>query len=109
MGDQRGRDFGFSTANFLPEGKIVFCSTRFGGREEYHGFRVSTLFTMTDEGKEIRPLTYHVVNDREPKVTARGKIVFVRQDNFFMNAKIETEIHHIDADGARAAQATPRP
>ncbi|MFV1967241.1 MAG: HEAT repeat domain-containing protein, partial [Pirellulaceae bacterium] len=85
--------------DILPDGRIVFCSTRFGSREEYHGHRVSTLFTMTGEGKEIRPLTYHVVNDREPKVTANGKIVFVRQDNFFMNAKIETEIHHIDPDG----------
>jgi len=85
--------------DILPDGRIVFCSTRFGSREEYHAFRVSTLFTMTDEGKEIRPLTYHVVNDREPKVTARGDIVFVRQDNFFMNAKIATQIFHVDPRG----------
>ncbi len=83
----------------LPDGRIVFCSTRFGAREEYHAYLVSTLFTMTSSGENIRAITYHVVNDREPKVTADGKIVFVRQDNFFMNAKIETEIHHIDADG----------
>ncbi|NQT87835.1 HEAT repeat domain-containing protein [bacterium] len=83
----------------LPDGRIVFCSTRFGSREEYHGYLASTLFTMTAKGEDIRALTYHVVNDREPKVTADGKIVFVRQDNFFMNAKIETEIHHINADG----------
>ncbi len=85
--------------DILPDGRIVFCSTRFGSREEYHAHRVSTLFTMTDEGKEIRPLTYHVVNDREPKVTARGDIVFVRQDNFFMNAKIATQIFHVDPRG----------
>ena len=85
--------------DILPDGRIVFCSTRFGSREEYHSHRVSTIFTMTDEGKEIRPLTYHVVNDREPKVTARGDIVFVRQDNFFMNAKIATQIFHIDPHG----------
>lgn len=83
----------------LPDGRIVFCSTRFGSREEYHSFRTSTLFTMTSQGENIRPITYHVVNDREPRVTADGKIVFVRQDNFFMNAKIETEIHQIDTDG----------
>ena len=85
--------------DILPDGRIVFCSTRFGSREEYHSHRVSTIFTMTGEGKEIRPLTYHVVNDREPKVTARGDIVFVRQDNFFMNAKIATQIFHIDPSG----------
>ena len=83
----------------LPDGRIVFCSTRFGSREEYHAYLVSTLFTMTAKGKDIRAITYHVVNDREPKVTANGKIVFVRQDNFFMNAKIETEIHQVDTDG----------
>jgi len=83
----------------LPDGGIVFCSTRFGSREEYHSYLVSTLFTMTSEGEDIRAITYHVVNDREPRVTAQGKIVFVRQDNFFMNAKIETEIHQINLDG----------
>ncbi|MFC1806261.1 HEAT repeat domain-containing protein, partial [Planctomycetota bacterium] len=85
--------------DILPDGRLVFCSTRFGSREEYHSHRVSTLFTMTGEGQDIRPLTYHVVNDREPKVTARGDIVFVRQDNFFMNAKIATQIFHIDVNG----------
>ena len=85
----------------LPDGRIVFCSTRFGSREEYHSYLVSTLFTMTARGEDIRPLTFHVVNDREPKVTADGGIVFVRQDNFFMNTKIETEIHQIDPDGKR--------
>jgi len=83
----------------LPDGRIVFCSTRFGSREEYHSHRVSTLFTMTGEGRDVRPLTYHVVNDREPKVTASGDVVFVRQDNFFMNAKIATQVFHIDASG----------
>ncbi len=94
-----GGAFQDADPDVLPDGRIVFCSTRFGSREEYHSFRTSTLFTMTSEGENIRPITYHVVNDREPKVTADGKIVFVRQDNFFMNAKIETEIHQIDADG----------
>lgn len=85
--------------DILPDGRIVFSSTRFGGREEYHGYLVSTLFTMGPRGEDIQPLTYHIVNDREPKVTAAGSIVFVRQDNFFMNAKIETQIHQIHADG----------
>ena len=87
--------------DLLPDGRIVFSSTRFGGREEYHGYLVSTLFTMGPQGEDIQPLTYHVVNDREPKVTASGSIVFVRQDNFFMNAKIETQIHQIHPDGTR--------
>jgi HEAT repeat protein len=83
----------------LPDGRIVFSSTRFGSREEYHAFEVSTLFTMNSDGTCIRPLTFHVVNDREPKVTADGNIVFVRQDNFFMNAKIATQIFHVDPFG----------
>lgn len=83
----------------LPGGRIVFSSTRFGSREEYHAFKVSTLYTMNAEGERVRPLTYHVVNDREPKVTADGNIVFVRQDNFFMNAKIATQIFHVDPNG----------
>ena len=45
--------------DILPDGRIVFSSTRFGGREEYHAYLVSTLFTMSAHGEDIQPLTYH--------------------------------------------------
>ena len=83
----------------LPDGGIVFSSTRIGSREEYHGNLASSLFVMNADGSSIRPLTHHIVADREPKVTAGGSIVFVRSDNFLERAKVETQIHHVRPDG----------
>ncbi|MFW6162475.1 MAG: HEAT repeat domain-containing protein [Planctomycetota bacterium] len=83
----------------LPDGRIAFSSTRIGSREEYHGNLASSLFVMETDGSGIKPLTYHIVADREPKVTATGSIVFVRSDNFLERAKVETQIHHVRPDG----------
>jgi len=83
----------------LPDGRIVFSSTRVGSRDEYHGNLASSLFTMAPDGSAIRPLTHHIVADHEPKVTASGGIAFIRCDNFFERAKVETRIHHVRLDG----------
>ena len=83
----------------LPDGRIVFSSTRIGSREEYHGNLASSLFVMDPDGANIRPLTHHIVADREPRVTANGSLVFVRSDNFLERAKVETQIHHVRPDG----------
>lgn len=83
----------------LPDGRIVFASTRIGCREEYHANTARSLFTLSPDRQRIRPLTYHIVADTEPEVTADGRIVFVRQDNFMERAKVETHIHSIRPDG----------
>ncbi|HUU10160.1 MAG TPA: hypothetical protein VM431_06415, partial [Phycisphaerae bacterium] len=83
----------------LPDGRIVFSSTRIGSREEYHGNLASSLFVMEADGTRIHPLTHHIVADREPRVTADGGIAFVRSDNFLERAKVETQIHQVRPDG----------
>lgn len=83
----------------LPDGRIVFSSTRIGNRDEYHGNLASALFTMNADGSEIHPLTHHIVGDHEPKVTADGGIAFIRRDNFIERAKVESRIQLIRGDG----------
>lgn len=83
----------------LPDGRLAFSSTRIGSREEYHGNPASSLFLLSADGSTIRPLTYHIVADREPRLTAFGSLVFVRADNFLERAKVETQIHQIHLDG----------
>jgi HEAT repeat protein len=83
----------------LPDGRIVFASTRIGSREEYHANTARSLFVLSADRRETRPLTYHIVADTEPEVSADGRIVFVRQDNFMERAKVETHIHSIRPDG----------
>ena len=83
----------------LPDGRIVFASTRIGSREEYHGNTARSLFALSADRKTIRPLTYHIVGDTEPVVMADGRIALVRSDNFFERAKVETHIHAVRPDG----------
>lgn len=83
----------------LPDGRIAFSSTRIGSCEEYHAKYASSLFTCRPDGTNIRPLTYHIVADREPRVMADGSLVFMRVDNFLERAKVEVHLHQTRLDG----------
>jgi len=83
----------------LPDGRIVFASTRIGSFEEYHNPPSRALYAMNADGTKIEPITYTLIFDNEPKVMADGRIAFIRTDNFFDRAKVETQIHVIRPDG----------
>jgi HEAT repeat protein len=83
----------------LPDGRIVFTSTRIGTFEEYHNPPSRALFVMSAEGREVRPLTHTFVFDNEPEVMADGRILFIRSDDFFDRGKVETLLHAIHPDG----------
>jgi HEAT repeat protein len=83
----------------LPDGRIVFASTRIGSFEEYHNPPSRALFVMNADGSDIHPITFTPIFDNEPKVMADGRIVFIRSDNFFDRAKVETHLHVIRPDG----------
>jgi len=84
----------------LPDGRIVFTSTRIGSFEEYHNPPSRALFVMQPDGSNIQPITFTPTFDNEPKVMADGRIAFIRTDNFFDRAKVETQIHVIRPDGS---------
>ena len=83
----------------LPDGRIVFVSTRIGTFEEYHNPPSRALFIMNADGTEVRPLTYTFIFDNEPEVLADGRILFIRSDNFFDRGKVETLLHAVHPDG----------
>lgn len=83
----------------LPDGRIVFTSTRVGTFEEYHQPPSRALFRMNADGSDIHPITSTLIFDNEPKVMADGRIVFVRTDNFFDRGKVETHLHIVRPDG----------
>ncbi|MFV2070013.1 MAG: hypothetical protein ACC645_23855, partial [Pirellulales bacterium] len=83
----------------MPDGRIVFTSTRIGTFEEYHSTPSRSLFVMDAEGGTIRALTHTIIFDNEPEVLADGRILFIRSDNFFDRGKVETLLHAIRPDG----------
>jgi HEAT repeat protein len=84
----------------LPDGRIAFTSTRIGRFEEYHNPPSRSLFVMSPDGSDLRPLTHTIIFDNEPEVLADGRIIFVRSDNFFDRGKVETLLHAVHPDGA---------
>lgn len=87
----------------MPDGRIVFSSTRIGTFEEYHSPPSRALYTMQADGQDIEPLTHTIIFDNEPEVLADGRILFIRSDNFFDRGKVETLLHAIQPDGTDGA------
>ncbi|MCF7973927.1 MAG: HEAT repeat domain-containing protein [Phycisphaerae bacterium] len=83
----------------LPDGRLVFSSTRIGSFEEYHSPPSRALYVMDADGSHIEPLTHTIIFDNEPEVLADGRILFIRSDNFFDRGKVETLLHAIQPDG----------
>jgi len=83
----------------LPDNSLVFCSTRTASRDEYHANTSRSLFRLDLETGEIRPITYHITADAKPKIMSDGRIAFIRHDNFFERAKVETHVHCVRPDG----------
>lgn len=83
----------------MPDGRIVFTSTRIGLFEEYHNPPSRALFVMSAEGREIHPITNTFIFDNESRILADGRIVFIRSDNFFDRGKVETLLHAVHPDG----------
>lgn len=82
----------------LPDGRLVFSSTRAGTFEEYHNPPSRALFTLEADHR-ILPLTRTLQFDNEPRVLADGRLLILRSDNFFDRGKVETLLHAIFPDG----------
>ena len=83
----------------LPDGTLVFTSTRTAARDEYHANTARSLFRMNLRDGTIKPITYHVTADADSRVMADGRIAFIRHDNFLERAKVETHVHCVRPDG----------
>jgi HEAT repeat protein len=83
----------------MPDGRIVFTSTRIGMFEEYHNPPSRSLFKMNPDGTDIHPITHTFIFDNEAKAMPDGRILFIRSDNFFDRGKVETLLHAVHPDG----------
>jgi Hydrazine synthase alpha subunit middle domain/WD40-like Beta Propeller Repeat len=82
--------------HFLPDGRIVFASTRqrqsrailldegkpqFAALEEDRNVPALTLHVMNDDGSDIHQISFNQSHDTDPSVLADGRIVYARWDN----------------------------
>ncbi len=85
----------------LPNGRIVFISTRRGGYGRCHGRKVPTytLFSMKDDGSDLFCIDWHETNEWQPSVDNDGRIVYTRWDYVDRSDCIAHHIWHCNPDG----------
>lgn len=86
---------------YLPDGRIVFSSTRSGIRDEYHGYQCNALYVMNSDGSDIERIATNAGRDNEPAVLADGRIAFCRLEMFYARIKTELTLHAVHADGSQ--------
>ncbi|HEB63824.1 MAG TPA: hypothetical protein ENJ07_05030 [Gammaproteobacteria bacterium] len=106
-------ELGHDTApHYLPDGRIVFTSTRqrqtgamlldegkpkFSGLDENRNEPASVLHTINADGSNIRQISFNQSHDLNPSVLNSGEIIFSRWDH--MGNKNEINLYKINPDG----------
>jgi len=64
----------------MPDGRIMFVSTRLGTYVQCQGRKASNLFSMKADGTDVRHLSANIDSDHTPRVMNDGKVLFSRWD-----------------------------
>ena len=84
---------------YLPDGRIIFSSTRHGVRDEYHGYPCTALHVMNADGSDIHAIAVNIGRDNEPTLLPDGRIAFSRLEVFYSRLKTELTLHAMHPDG----------
>jgi HEAT repeat protein len=87
--------------NYMPDGRIVFTTSRSGIRDEYHGYPANGLAVMNADGSDIHVIGFNIGRDAEPVISDDGKILFTRLELFYSRMKTEWNLLSVFPDGTR--------
>ncbi len=106
-------------AEYLPDGGVVFCSTRRKGYSRCFGAEYSyrwhsyTLHRMDAPGGPLRALSFNDVNEWFPAVSNSGHVLFARWDYIDRDAVTHQNLWSVRPDGTNPVavwgNATPKP
>ncbi|MDR1291393.1 MAG: hypothetical protein LBK06_09340 [Planctomycetaceae bacterium] len=71
---------------YLPDGRIVFTSTRYSGLVPCANNGVNILHVMNADGSDIHPISVNNVNEFDPSIMPDGRILFGRWEYIDKNA-----------------------
>ncbi len=106
---EAGHDMG---PHYLPDGRIIFSSTRqrqakailldegkpqFAAEDENRNEPAFQLHVMNDDGSGIRQVTFNQSHDQDPSVLSDGRVVFSRWDN--MGSRNAIHLYRMNPDG----------
>lgn len=89
----------------LPDGRIVFISTRRGGfcRCGDRPVPTYTLHVMEPDGTGIRAISYHETNEWHPALLADGRIAYTRWDYVDRHTNLAHSLWTANPDGSNPA------
>lgn len=95
-------DFNDFAPRELPNGQIMFVSTRRGGwhRCGTIGCEVYTLTLMNPDGSDIRTVSYHETQEWDPAVLNDGRVVYTRWDYVDRSAVHYQQLWTVRPDGS---------
>ncbi|MCC6650694.1 MAG: PD40 domain-containing protein [Candidatus Eisenbacteria bacterium] len=67
---------------YLPDGRVLFTSTRSGEMDEYNHARSATLYTCDMDGSNLERISFNQSDDFDPELLPNGKIVYTRWEHF---------------------------
>lgn len=86
---------------YLPDGRIVFLSTRPSGLVPCANSGVSILHVMNADGSDIHPISVNNVNEFDPSVLPDGRILFGRWEYVDKNALTIQSLWTVNPDGTQ--------
>ncbi len=86
---------------YLPDGRIVFLSTRPSGLVPCANEGVSILHVMNADGRDIHPISVNNVNEFDPAVLPDGRILFGRWEYVDKNALTIQSLWTVNPDGTQ--------
>ncbi len=78
--------------SYLPDGGIVFCSSRCNRFVPCWHTQVATLYRCDGDGRNLRPLSSNIENDNTPWVLSDGRILYTRWE--YVDRSRE-DFHHL--------------
>ena len=84
---------------YLPDGRIVFLSTRPSGLVPCNNTGVAILHVMNADGSDIHPISVNNVNDFDPSILPDGRILHGRWEYVDKNALTIQSLWTIHPDG----------
>ncbi|MDR1922994.1 MAG: hypothetical protein LBQ66_01370 [Planctomycetaceae bacterium] len=87
------------TPAYLPDGRIVFTSTRYSGLVPCANEGVNILHVMNADGSDIHPISVNNVNEFDPSVMPDGRILFGRWEYIDKNALTQQSTWSVFPDG----------
>ncbi|NQV32775.1 MAG: HEAT repeat domain-containing protein, partial [Phycisphaeraceae bacterium] len=86
---------------YMPDGRILFSSSRLGMRDEYHGYYATGLTVMNSDGGDVHCIGVNLGRDNEPAFLNDGRIVFGRLELFYSRLKTEIVLEAVFPDGTK--------